>query len=189
MRLVLPSRPGRALVLSLLSAAPIAAPLSAQTAELEIMVHDTDSIDWIALRLVGECGPVTGVLAIDFGPSAGGVVIDTEYGGRGSQDPMSVGVLFGPIALGQVPDGATALEIAVAGLEGGDQAVVTLDLDTEQGATAADRIVARPWDIAGSRAIFAPQNAGDGLPATATFDANGYARLPLPVPCIPPALS
>lgn len=171
---------------SLICLCPLAAP--AQTARLEVHVEDAAMLDLIVMRNVEACGPVSGLLRVDFGPSDGRVVIDTEYGGGGTQDPWTPAVRAGPARLMPVADGARALDLLVAGLEPGAQVVVTLDIDSERGATRAARIVATGADIAGGRAVFTPDTPGEEA-LMGTFDATGSAVLEGPLGCPPPDLS
>jgi hypothetical protein len=160
----------------------------AEAARLEVLVEDAAVLDVIVLRNVEACGPVSGLFRVDFGPSAGRVVIDTEYGGGGTQDPWTPVVRAGPGRLMPVADGARALDVLVAGLRVGEQVIVTLDIDSEREATRAGRIVATGAEIAGSRAVFTPDT--DGAEALeGTFDATGTAVLEGPLPCVPPELS
>ncbi|MFW5642133.1 MAG: hypothetical protein ACOCY0_05135, partial [Roseicyclus sp.] len=130
----------RSLAAALICLWPAAAP--AQTARLEVTVEDAAMLDVVVLRNVEACGPVSGMLRIDFGPSAGQVVIDTEHGGRGTQDPRTPVVRTGPGRLMEVEDGAQVLDLLVAGLAPGAEVVVTFDIDSEAEPTRAGRIVA-----------------------------------------------
>jgi hypothetical protein len=164
------------------------AALPAETALLEVIVEDAAMLDVVVFRNVEACGPISGMLRVDFGPSAGQVVIDTEYGGGGTQDPWTPVVRSGPARLMPVADGARALDILVAGLEPGAEVIVTLDMDSEAEPTRAGRIVATGAEIAGSLAAFTP-DAAPGEVLTAAFDATGLAVLSGPVPCAPLDLS
>lgn len=161
-----------------------ASPAAAQEAMLEVHVQDADVVDWIVIRHAGGCDSVSGRLRIDFGPSDGRVVIDTEFGGGGTLYPRDVEVLNGPVAPLPVEDGARRLDIDVFGLETGAQAVVTLDIDNERNGPEAGQIVATGADIAGAVAAFTAQGAAE--PVQALFDQDGSAYLT--VPCVPPGL-
>ena len=80
-----------AVILSLLAT-------SAQ-ADLSLRMEDGDPHDRFWIRNTDSCGSVNGILDIDFTPSKGGVLLDTEYGGLGTKDPMPVEVELGPIRL------------------------------------------------------------------------------------------
>jgi hypothetical protein len=159
-----------------------------QTARLEVLVEDAAVLDVIVLRNIEACGPVSGLLRVDFGPSSGRVLIDTEYGGGGTQDPWTPVVRAGPARLMPVADGARALDLLVAGLAPGEEVIVTLDIDSEGEAARAGRIVATGAEIAGARGVFTPDTVGAGALA-GTFDATGTAVLAGPLPCVPPELS
>lgn len=161
-----------------------ACPVAAGEAMLEVHVQDADVADWIVIRNAGGCDAVSGRLRIDFGPSRGRVVIDTEYGGGGTLHPAEVQVLNGPAEPLPVEDGARVLEVDLFALATGDQAVLTLDIDNERDGPEAAQIVATPADIEGARAVF---SAGGGMPPVETvFGGAGSAYLE--VPCVPPGL-
>jgi hypothetical protein len=159
-----------------------AAPALGETAELRVFVMDEDEHDWITLSHAGGCGIVSGQLRVDFGPSAGGVVIDTAYGGGGTRDPSPVAVLSGPVVAVPVTDGARHIDLLVTGLGPGGQAVVTLDIDNERGWFENARVMATPDDIMGSVATFTPGD--DAGPATrAEFNDGRLAMMQVPAPC------
>jgi hypothetical protein len=155
----------------------IAGPATAGEALLGVHVHDADAVDFIAVAHLGGCDALSGTLRIDFASSAGGVVIDTEYGGGGTLHPRGVEVALGPVEVAPVEDGALALDLVLTALAPGEQAVVLLDLDS-----AAGGIAARDRDIAGSVAEFSAQ----GEAVEAAFGPDG--RAVLTVPCLPPGL-
>jgi hypothetical protein len=155
----------------------LAGPAGASEAFLGVHVHDADAVDFIAVRNLGGCDALSGTLRIDFAPSAGGVVIDTEYGGGGTLHPRGVEVALGPAEVAPVADGARALEIVLTALAPEEEAVILLDLDS-----AAGGIAARDRDIAGSVAEFSAQ----GEAVEAAFGPDGRAILT--VPCLPPGL-
>jgi hypothetical protein len=161
-------------------------PAAAGETVLEVLIHDASAFDWIAIRHDGGCDALTGRLHVDFGPSAGQVVIDTEYGGGGTLHPRPVQVVEGPGEVVPVEDGARGLGVELFGLAPGGQVVVTLDMDSGVDLDrpgAARSIVARGVDIAGSLARFTAPGAQT---AEAEFDERGAAVLT--VPCVPPGL-
>jgi hypothetical protein len=157
-------------------------------AVLEVFVEDAAMLDVIVLRNVEACGPISGLFRVDFGPSEGQVVIDTEYGGAGTQDPWTPVIRSGPARLMPVEDGARVLDLMVAGLAPGEQVVVTLDIDNERGLSRAERIVATGADIAGGLSVFMPDGPGAEA-VTGELDATGRAVLAGPVPCRPAEVS
>ncbi len=172
--------------LCLLFLLALAAPAAADETVLEVIVQDASAFDWIAIRHDGGCDALTGRLEVDFAPSAGQVVIDTEYGGGGTLHPRPLQVVEGPGEVLGVEDGARALDIELFGLAPGGQVVVTLDMDSGVDLNrpgAARSIVARGVDIVGSVARF---TAPGQEPAEAVFDTSG--RAVLTVPCVPPGL-
>jgi hypothetical protein len=66
-----------------LAMAAILSPVSAlaDTAELDVFVQEAEPLDFVLIRNVEGCGPVTGELVIDFRGSVGQVVIDTASAG------------------------------------------------------------------------------------------------------------
>ena len=168
------SMPVRAALISVL----LAGPAAGSEAFLGVHVHDDDAVDFIAVRNLGGCDALSGTLRIDFAPSAGGVVIDTEYGGGGALHPRGVEVVHGPAEVAPVEDGALSLEIVLTALAPEEEAVILLDLDS-----AAGGIVARDGDIVGSVAGFSAQ----GEAVEAALGPDG--RAVLAVPCLPPGLA
>ncbi|MDG4648463.1 hypothetical protein P6F26_08395 [Roseibacterium sp. SDUM158017] len=173
----------------LLPAAALAAmPAHAQEAVLEVFVQDGSAFDLILVRHAGGCDAVSGRLTVDFGPSQGRVVIDTEYGGGGTLHPAEVRVTSGPAEVAPVPDGARALDIALIALAPEGEVVLTLDIDSEREAGGQRRIVATAHDIEGAvvRFVAQGQQGQDGQAAQAVFGDAGAAILL--VPCVPPGL-
>jgi hypothetical protein len=68
--------------------------------------------------------------------------------------------MIGPVRPLPVPDGAQEMVILIAGLEPGDQALVTMDLDSEGEAERLGRIEATAAEMAGSRAVFTGETGG-----------------------------
>lgn len=58
---------------------------------LQISTEDGNPWDKITIQNTG-CTPLSGVMVFDFTHSAGGIILDTERGGPGTQDPMPVQV-------------------------------------------------------------------------------------------------
>ncbi len=124
-----------------------------------------------------SCANLTGILTIDLRNSANGVLIDTIRGGPGTKDPMPVAVERGNIKLAPVADGDQELVVYLAGMQPGEQAVVTLDLDDTAGWLSAPRVSVDGHEVEGALVTLnAPTGASYG-----TFGKNGVAYLPDPV--------
>jgi hypothetical protein len=174
-------------VLTMLTAFLFAAPVLAETAQLDVFVQEAEPLDWLLIRTTEGCGTVSGELTVDFRGSVGQVVVDTGPGGLGTLQFAPVSVMFGPVRPMPLADGAQELRILVAGLEPGDQALVTMDLDSEGEADPMDRIEATAAEMAGSRVVFTAD--GGGEPVTATFGTDAAASLTVPADCTPVELS
>jgi len=169
------------LVLGTLAGPALAEPAPrTETVPLRVMVLDEDAQDWITVSHGGTCATLSGRLRIDFGPSAGSVVIDTEYGGAGTRDPAPVQVVTGPAVVLPVPDGARSIEIVLQDLPPQGQVIVTLDIDNERGWFAGNRVMATPADIAGSTVEVVPQ-ARDAV--RGVFVDGRLAVVPVELPC------
>ncbi|WP_297616135.1 hypothetical protein [uncultured Roseicyclus sp.] len=153
-----------------------------ETVPLRIMVLDEDAQDWITVSNGGSCAAVSGRVRIDFGASAGSVVIDTEYGGAGTRDPAPVRVVSGPAVVMPVPDGARSIVIVVSDLPPRGQVIVTLDIDNERGWFEDGRVVATPRDIAGSTAEFVAPGLDSDV-VRGVFADGRIAVLPVELPC------
>ena len=170
-----------------LSIACLACPAGAETAALDVFVQEAEPLDWLLIRNVEGCGPVSGELLIDFSESVGQVVIDTAFGGLGTQQFAPVSVMMGPVRPMPVADGAQQVAILIAGLMPGDQALVTMDLDSEAEAERIGRIEATAAEMEGSRAVFTPDSGEEAVIADLGTDAA--ARLTVPADCTVPDLS
>lgn len=153
----------------------------AETAQLDIFVQEADPLDFVLIRNAEGCGPVSGELVVDFRGSVGQVVIDTAFGGLGTQQYAAVEVLVGPVRPRPVSDGAQTLSILIAGLEPGDQALVTMDLDTEGEIDRLGRIQATPQEMAGSRAVFTSDLGGE--PVAGSFGTDAATSLTVTADC------
>jgi hypothetical protein len=159
----------------------------ADTAQLDVFVQEAEPLDFVLIRNVEGCGPVTGALIVDFRGSVGQVVIDTAFGGLGTQQFAPVEVLIGPVRPLPVADGAQELVILIAGLAPGDQALVTMDLDSEGEVARLGRIEATAAEMAGSQAVFTAES--DGAQVAASLGTEAAASLTVPVDCTPAELS
>jgi len=150
--------------------------VAAGGAELSISIRDGDPHDRIFVSNTGACTLARGVLGIDFTMSSGGVLIDTQYGGAGTKDPMPVEVEYGPLHVHAVADGDRQIVIEVDVLLPGQSGTVTLDVDNEASPWFAQRVSILADHLEGSTARF----AAAGHDATAVFDASGSVVVPLP---------
>ena len=150
-------------------------------ADITLGIFDGNPHDRIVLTNTG-CGVLAGTLVIDLTTSAAGLLIDTEYGGAGTKDPMPVEVERGALRLDPVRDGDRSLTIHVDALHPSETASVTLDLDDERGWWPGPRVEVWGEEIAGTIARF---DQG-GAQAGAVFDATGQAWL---TPAVPPGCS
>lgn len=147
----------------------------AQTAELSVTLRDGDPHDRIYIHNTGECALVRGVLGIDFAPSQGRVLIDTQYGGLGTKDPMPVNVEHGPLHVQPVLDGDRQITIQIDGLQPAQSGTVTLDVDNEATGWFAGRVIILGDHVEGATARF----AGGGQDVLGTFTNDGAVVLTL----------
>jgi hypothetical protein len=159
-----------------------AVPALADTAQLDVFVQEAEPLDFVLIRNAEVCGPVSGALTIDFRGSVGQVVIDTAFGGLGTQQFAPVETMIGPVRPAPVPDGAQEMVIFIAGLGPGDQALVTMDLDSEAETERLGRIEATVAEMAGSRAVF--MGEGEETPVVGDFGTDAAVRLTVPANCI-----
>lgn len=158
-------------------------------ADIVLRMEDGNPHDRLWIRNTDQCGAITGVLQIDFEPSAGRVLLDTEYGGLGTKDPMPVEVELGNIRLAPVTDGDRHLTVFLEGLGAGDTAVVTMDFDNEASFWSSPRVEVFGGHIEGTIARFTDTD----VTPQAIFDNRAIARISLAEqPCPkeePPALT
>lgn len=129
------------------------------------------------------CPVIQSALTFDLTTSAGGVVIDTAYGGIGTQDPRNVEIIAGSAALVPVNDGDQTLTLLLDLLPTGAGVVVSFDVDDTISDNRGNRVSVAGSEIAGATVTLAAPEAS----ATATFDANGNTLLTPPqalAPCL-----
>ena len=148
----------------------------AQDAELTVLIRDGDPHDRIYIRNTGRCQLASGVLGLDFTTSAGGILIDTAYGGAGTKDPMPVEVESGPVSVHPVLDGDRQIVIDIENLAPGHSGVVTLDVDNEASGWFASRVSILNDHLEGTGARFASMSQD----AQGVFDASGAVVIGLP---------
>lgn len=153
-----------------------ASPVLADAPRLRVSMADGDPLDRIYILNLGSCGAPAGLMTLDMSNSAGGLVIDTQYGGLGSRDPSPITVEMGPIALEPVADGDTGLAIRMGGLGPGELAVISFDGDTRRSFWEERRVVFEASDLVGTRIAFRTR-AGT---YSTEFGPGGQAFVDLP---------
>ena len=153
---------------------------SAETPQLSVMMWDGDPHDRIFIRNTDDCALVRGVLVLDFTTSRGRVLIDTQYGGLGTKDPMPVAVEHGPLTVLPVADGDRRIFIEIHGLLPAQSGTVTLDVDNEATGWFAGRVSILGEHLEGATARFRAQSAGLGDDAFGTFTSAGAVAIALP---------
>jgi hypothetical protein len=164
---------GLALCLSTLS---LTTPVWAQDPRLSMAITDGNPHDRIYLLNKGRCDIVSGTLTIDFKGSDGNILIDTQYGGKGTKDPMPVEIEKGLIAVDPVPDGAQKITIHLIALPPNGRAIVTLDVDNDQSGWFSRRVSILSEDLNGTTARYTRSKHI----SKATFGKTGTANLALP---------
>lgn len=142
---------------------------------LDIRFQDGDPLDRIWLVNFG-CPVSQAVLTIDMTGSASEVVIDTAYGGAGTQDPSDITVARGDARLKPVTDGAQSLTLLIDNLPTGGEVEITFDADDEQSDLHGDRIFVDATEFAGTIAHI---TVGDDA-SQSTFDDQAQTVLILP---------
>lgn len=148
----------------------------AERAELSVSISDGDPFDRIFIQNSGECTLVQGALELDFTTSQGRVLIDTEYGGPGTKDPMPVAVEHGPLQVRNVVDGDRQIVIEINGLLPFQSGIVTLDVDNEATGWFAGRVSILGQHLSGTTARFTAQ----GQDASGIFGDTGEVVITLP---------
>ena len=149
---------------------------SPAAAELFVVVADGDEADQIYVLNRGPCALVTGRLTIDFAKADYDIVIDTEYGGRGVQDPLPVLVAFGPLKVAPVADGDTSMVIDIGGLPPGQPAAVYFDMDEERSWFFEDRVWVSEAELEGAEVFFQTKDFGERR----RLDGTGAVTFDLP---------
>lgn len=148
----------------------------ADTPKLGIVIADGDPHDRIHLLNQSDCNIVSGTITIDFTASDGKIIIDTQYGGIGTKDPMPVEIEKGMIAVEPVSDGARAITIHAIGLPPNDSAIVTLDVDNNQSGWFSRRVSILAQDLNGTVARYSRTR----FETETKFNKTGTATLDLP---------
>ncbi len=163
---------------AILSATLIALPaLSyAEGPSLSISMADGNPHDRITMINTGSCDMVSGTLSLDFTASKGKIIIDTQYGGLGTKDPMPVEIEMGLIAVEPVSDGANHITILLGAIPPKGKAVVTLDFDNNFSPWMAARVSIEDEDLEFTTATY----KGAGMELTAEFGTQGTAAIDLP---------
>ncbi len=152
----------------------------------EVRFTDGNPHDRFQFSLIG-CPIYDAELEIDLRNSASQVLIDTEYGGTGTQDPMPVEVEDGELTLLPSADGSQILKAQLAAIKEGETATITLDADDALSRSHNDRVEVDGPEISGALFVVSVE-AGT---VVGTFEDDGVARVILSedlVEC-PPLLS
>ncbi len=149
-----------------------------------VSIRDLSPYDIITLQNTG-CALTGAVINIDLQSSAGQIVIDTEYGGIGSQNPKPVEVQRGDISVSDIQDGAQAVEITINHLGKDESAIVTFDMDDSVQPLNAGRVTASSAELAGTTIRIM---RGAAM-AEATLDYNATATIPFEEACQPLSMS
>ncbi len=151
--------------------------LSAHSASADITVTFGDGNPWDSFTITTDTCAISGAtMTIDLTTSVAGVLIDTEYGGRGTQDPMPAELHEGLATLLPVTDGDQQLILLIATLDRDNPIVLKMDVDdTERGRFGPEIHVAQN-EVAGATAVL--QVADDQT--VGTFANDGVAKVPLP---------
>lgn len=153
----------------------LASPSVAESPILRVSITDGDPYDRIRLINLGDCASLTGLVTIDFANSVGKIVIDTQYGGVGTKDPMPVAVEAGPIAVKPVFDGDTQIGIFIDGMVSNGQGAVTLDVDNDASGWFARRVSILSDDLAGTVVRFGADQTVFGATSTVDLVLDGDA--------------
>lgn len=155
------------------SAALLAA--SPATATIEVRFRDGNPWDTFDFRNSG-CAIYDAVILVDLSTSIAGVLIDTAYGGAGTQDPMPAELSEGQATLAPVNDGDQEFTVEIDKLDDTDRIQVRLDVDDTAGSAYAPKVEVYGDEITGATVTLIYADAT----TTGTFDANGNARVALP---------
>jgi len=150
----------------------LATPLQA---DITVRFQDGNPKDLFTIVNTG-CELAGAVMVIDLRGSRSGAVIDTEYGGVGTKDPLDVNVEAGDIRLPEIADGEQVLHIFIDLLPDGGEAVVSLDLDDTIDVRAEPRVEVWGSDIAGAEVSISLE----GVTTSATMDETARAKVPTP---------
>lgn len=145
---------------------------SATAEGIDVLFRDGDGADRFIAYNQG-CPISNAVITLDFTSSAGGIVIDTAYGGGGSRDPMDVTLIEGDAQLRAVSDGDRMLRIDVATFPTLSAITVTMDVDDTVGAFEDARVHANGEEVAGTTVFIAV----DGQISRTRLDAMGVGTL------------
>jgi len=115
-------------------------------------------------------------LVIDLRSSFAGVVIDTAYGGAGSQAPLPAELAAGKAILSPVSDGDQQLIVAIGRLDVDTPIRLQMDVDDTAAFSQNSRIAVASGELAGATVTL----RHDGAETHGTFDRNGFAFLPAP---------
>lgn len=161
--------------------------LFSPAAQADIAVRFTEGApkDRFVVTNATACDIATGSITIDLGPSAAGLIFDTDPTGPGENvaQPLELARAENVDAtFAAVPDGATTAVIRFQNFRPGGEIAVTVDVDDSirSGPRGVQMIAGS--EIAGARVMLATGSAttGSGTPGSgAAFDNRGRARIAL----------
>lgn len=149
------------------------APVNQACAAVEVTFRDGNPWD-VFLITSTDCPIRDAELRIDLTTSVAGVLIDTEYGGAGSQDPLPAELASGDATLVPVADGDQLLIVKIARLDDETPIRLQMDVDDTAGTQYAPRIQVALDEMTGATVTLTHA----GSTTSAPFDASGLARVP-----------
>ena len=159
-------------LISLATSVCLASPAVGQ---IEVQFQDGNPWDTFAITNTG-CAIIQAKLDIDLSTSLAGVLIDTEYGGPGTKDPMPAELARGKATLSPVTDGDQHIHLAIRKLDSGTPIQVRLDVDDTAGSRYAPKVEVYGDEITGATVTLDYA----GQKTHGTFNAAGRATVALP---------
>ncbi len=150
------------------------ATVSQATAAVEVTFRDGNPWD-VFLITSTDCPISEAELRIDLTTSVAGVLIDTEYGGAGTQDPLPAELASGDAILRPVSDGDQLLTVQITRLDVDTPIRLQMDVDDTAGTQYAPRVQVALHEMTGATVTLSYA----GSTTSAPFDPNGLARVPL----------
>ena len=141
-----------------------------------IEVRFSDGAPWDIFTITNPgCEIAEAELLIDLSTSVAGVLIDTEYGGAGTQDPLPAELSQGNALLAPVIDGDQHLSVTIGTLDKDGLIELRMDVDDTAGSARGPKIQVYADEITGATVTL---NYA-GAQTMGVFNSQGYARVPL----------
>lgn len=140
-------------------------------ADLNVRFLEGAPVDRFVLTNVGACEIAGGTFRLLLEGSSAGLIFDVTEAGAGVEVFQPLTVTHGlarVIAVSDVTDGSTKLEIQLSGLSRAEEVIVTADLDDTRGNSLGQIRVAGA-EIAGAEVSWQGMKAAFGADATATI--------------------